>query len=99
MGKASLTSVNTEGAECERWVRFLFLFKFEMRLAKEELGVVMIGITASVVIIRAVDCRQGEPRSRRLEVNSLLGDGLLDSSPAAVLERRASSMVNPHDMK
>lgn len=68
-----------------------------MRLTKEEEGAVMMGITASVVMRRLVDCRQGEVRSIRLEASSLLGDGLLDSSVTVVLERRASSMVNLHD--
>ena len=59
------------------------------------MGVVMMGIMPSFVIRCAADWRlEGpRPRSRYVEGNSLLGDGLIDSSSSIpVLERRASSI-------
>lgn len=89
----SFASVNTEGAEWDRRVSLLFLFRLAMRFAKEdEFGVVIMGMTASEVI-----------KSRKPEGKSLFIDGvrgvLMGSSEIVSLERRCSSMVILHDPK
>ncbi|CAL5342931.1 unnamed protein product [Camellia sinensis] len=102
--KASLTSVMTQGAELERRVSLLFLFKLARRFINdEECGVVMIGIADSLLISWLFDCCQDGVMSMKAGENSLFGVDLFDaSSPPVVLQRRGSSssmVINLHYMK